>query len=113
MISEVENIDNLKFMARLADKSFDLANDDPPYFTGPEKRGFYGNKQSSIGVSRVYIKTKQWELPGSYDKRFCNSLAPEADYTEKQIAYMRKRFHKYRRQIKDYEQISTNQTTIK
>lgn len=69
MISQVENIDNMDFMAKFPDNSFDLANDDPPYFTGPEKRGFYGNKQSSIGVSRVYIKTKQWELPNeSYFK---------------------------------------------
>lgn len=59
------------------------------------------------------LRTQVTFLPGSYDKRFCNSLAQDADYTEKQIAYMRKCFHKYRRQIKDYEQISTNQTKIK
>jgi len=59
------------------------------------------------------LRTQVTFLPGSYDKRFCRGLSPDGDYTEKQIAYMRKCFHKYRRQIKDYEQISTNQTIIK
>jgi len=68
------------------------------------------NDQEKQMAERLH--TQVTFLLGSYDKRFCNSLAPEADYTEKQKAYIRKCFHKYRRQIKDYEQISTNQTII-
>lgn len=46
-------------------------------------------------------------LPASYDKRFCNGLHENAEYTEKQINYIaHKCFHRYRRQIKDYEQIN-------
>lgn len=62
-ISLVTNEDNLLMMSRYQNGFFELANDDPPYFKGPEKRGFYGNKQSSIGVSRIYEKTDEWSLP--------------------------------------------------
>jgi hypothetical protein len=44
-------------------------------------------------------------LPGSYDKRFCSALPVDAEYTEKQIAFIHKCFTKYRRQIADYQQI--------
>ncbi len=44
---------------------FHLANVDPPYFSGPEKRGFYGNRHSAIQVKRRdYDKTDTWQLPG-------------------------------------------------
>lgn len=33
---------------------FNLAVVDPPYFSGPERRGFYGSKISKIGVYRDY-----------------------------------------------------------
>lgn len=40
-------------------------------------------------------------LPGSYDKRFVNSMPLDGiSFTEKQIAYIEKLGHKYRRQIK-------------
>lgn len=54
-------------------------------------------------VNRLQLVTF---LPASFDKWFCLELTPEADYTEKQIAYMRKCFHKYRRQIKDYKTLN-------
>ena len=63
-ISEVWNGDNMEYMAHFPDKFFDLAISDPPYFSGPEKRGFYGNKHSSDGVKRGdYPISKNWELP--------------------------------------------------
>ena len=34
-----ENIDCMKAMKNLPDKAFDLAVVDPPYFSGPERRG--------------------------------------------------------------------------
>jgi site-specific DNA-methyltransferase (adenine-specific) len=58
------NIDCMEFMKGLADKSYDLAICDPPYFSGPEKREFYGQKVSSIGVTRLYKKSIQWVVPG-------------------------------------------------
>jgi site-specific DNA-methyltransferase (adenine-specific) len=65
MKSEVFNIDCMEGMKQYPDKYFDLAIVDPPYFSGPEKRQFYGSRVSSIGVSRLYAKTKTWNVPGA------------------------------------------------
>jgi hypothetical protein len=51
------------------------------------------------------LSTEVTFLPASYDKRFCNGLPINGKYTEKQIAYIHKCFHKYRKQINDYETI--------
>jgi len=48
------NVDCMEYMRTLPDKAFDLAIVDPPYFTGPERRGYYGCKVSPIGVHRDY-----------------------------------------------------------
>ena len=51
-------------MGRYPDKYFALAIVDPPYFSGPEKRLFYGQKISSKGVKRVeYPITDTWQIP--------------------------------------------------
>ena len=56
----------MEYMRGLPDKAFDLALVDPPYFKGPNERGFYGDRVSSIGVRRVdYPSTSSWEVPGS------------------------------------------------
>jgi site-specific DNA-methyltransferase (adenine-specific) len=34
----------MEAMKGMPDKAFDLAIVDPPYFSGPEKRGFYGQR---------------------------------------------------------------------
>lgn len=59
-------------MKRYPDNYFDLAIVDPPYFSGPEQREFYGNKISPIGVHRLYGKTTKWEVPGKdyFDELF-------------------------------------------
>ena len=62
-VSEVINDDNMVGMARFPDKFFDLAVVDPPYFSGPERRIFYGQRVSSIGVNRYYKKSAQWTIP--------------------------------------------------
>ena len=49
----------------LPDKSFDLAIVDPPYYSGPERRQFYGCRNSSIGVKRLYAKSEKWIVPGA------------------------------------------------
>ena len=63
-VSEAINIDCLEYMRGLPDKSFDLAIVDPPYFSGPERRMFYGPKVSNIGAVRVYAKSECWKVPG-------------------------------------------------
>lgn len=58
------NMDCMKGMKLFPDKYFSLAIVDPPYFSGPERRGFYGRKVSPIGVNRSYKKMDNWTVPG-------------------------------------------------
>lgn len=60
------NEDNMQLMARYPDKYFQLAIVDPPYFSGPEKRRFYGREFSNHGVKRIDYKPLEnsWEVPG-------------------------------------------------
>lgn len=60
-ISEVYNEDCMIGMARFADKFFDLAIVDPPYFEGVGKLGYFGDKQSSIGVGRGKYDIPDWD----------------------------------------------------
>lgn len=60
-ISEVHNEDCMIGMARYPDKFFDLAIVDPPYFKGVGKLGYFGEKQSSIGVKRGEYAIPQWD----------------------------------------------------
>ena len=64
-ISVCYNMDCMEGMAKIPDGYFNLAVVDPPYFSGPERRGYYGCKQSKIGVRRCdYPVTESWEVPG-------------------------------------------------
>lgn len=57
--------DCMDILPELPDNCFDLAIVDPPYFSGPERRGYYGKSCSATGVNRVnYPQTKKWEIPG-------------------------------------------------
>ncbi len=49
----------------LPDKAFNLAIVDPPYYSGPERRQFYGCRESAIGVKRLYAKSEKWIVPGA------------------------------------------------
>jgi site-specific DNA-methyltransferase (adenine-specific) len=71
-ISEFLNIDCLPAMKKYPDNFFDLAIVDPPYFSGPEKRRYYGRKVSPIGVKRLYGETSKWEVPDNeyFDELF-------------------------------------------
>ena len=60
MISNVENLDCMEGMKKFPDKFFDLAVVDPPYFSGPEKREYYGGACSSKGVKRVSYPVSDW-----------------------------------------------------
>lgn len=57
------NMDCMEYMRTLQDKAFDLAVVDPPYFSGPERRGYYGCKVSKIGVHRDYPISPKWDIP--------------------------------------------------
>lgn len=66
MTSYAYNADCMEVMAQFEDGHFDLAVVDPPYFSGPERRGYYGRKVSQTGVRRVdYPKSPQWDIPDS------------------------------------------------
>lgn len=65
------NTDCMDGMKEFPDKYFDIAVVDPPYFSGPEKRGFYGRRISPIGVQRVYQKSAEWTIP---DKSYFDEL---------------------------------------
>lgn len=58
------NIDCMEGMKKYPDKFFDIAIVDPPYFSGPEGRNFYGRAISPIGVQRIYKKCSAWQIPG-------------------------------------------------
>ena len=57
------NEDCMDVMKKYPDNYFDLAIVDPPYFSGPEKRKYYGRKVSQIGVNRLYGETSEWQVP--------------------------------------------------
>ena len=63
-LNQCYNMDCMKGMAQFPDGFFDLAVVDPPYFSGPERRGYYGSKVSKIGVHRDYPVSPVWEIPG-------------------------------------------------
>lgn len=55
--------DCMDLLKDMPDKSFELAIVDPPYFSGPERRQFYGSHNSKLGVSRLYVKSESWSVP--------------------------------------------------
>lgn len=65
------NMDCIEGMKEFPDKYFDLAIVDPPYFSGPEKREYYGRKISPIGVQRIYKSADAWNIP---DEHYFNEL---------------------------------------
>lgn len=62
----VFNEDCMVGMARYPDKHFDLAVVDPPYFSGPERRAYYGRSVSATNIKRRnYPVTEHWQVPGA------------------------------------------------
>ncbi len=58
-------------MAQFPDNYFQLAICDPPYFSGPDKLGYYGASITKVGVKRKGYKVKHWKIP---DKSYFNEL---------------------------------------
>lgn len=58
--------DCLEFMKSVPDGTYDIAIVDPPYFSGPNKSGYYGQGFSSLGVQRAkhYDTLPFWDVPG-------------------------------------------------
>ncbi len=80
MISQTLNIDCNKFLNLKQFKKgfFDLIIADPPYFSGPEKRMYYGQKVSSRKVKRIdYDVIDSWELP---DLKWFNKVKQACDF---------------------------------
>lgn len=57
-------MDCMEGMKGFPDGYFDLSVVDPPYFSGPEKREYYGRRISPIGVKHSYEPSNAWEVPG-------------------------------------------------
>lgn len=64
--------DNMEMMSRYPDNFFQVAIVDPPYFSGPDRLGYYGKRKSATGVTRGgYKKIGTWDLP---DQKYFNEL---------------------------------------
>ena len=60
----ITNEDNMELMKRYPDNYFDLAIVDPPYFSGPQKKGYYGNGVNKLNIKRVdYDTIEDWVPP--------------------------------------------------
>lgn len=60
----VFNVDCLEAMRHYPDNTFDLAVVDPPYFSGPERRRYYGSSVSTTKVARrLYPEVERWNVP--------------------------------------------------
>jgi site-specific DNA-methyltransferase (adenine-specific) len=70
-MSEFNCAFNAKFQDSISEYealSFDLCIADPPYFSGPEKRKYYGKAVATNGVKRPdYGITTTWEIPTGED----------------------------------------------
>lgn len=56
--------DCIEVMRQWPDNKFKLAIVDPPYFSGPEKRKYYGQRVSGKNVKRIdYPVTGEWNVP--------------------------------------------------
>lgn len=67
----VFNQDCKDMMSSYKDNHFDLACTDPPYFDGPNTRGYYGNEVNKINIKRKnYPKIESWDIPNQdfYDE---------------------------------------------
>ena len=72
-VNKTFHMDCMEGMAQYPDKYFDLAVVDPPYFSGPERRGFYGRRDGGILGRRTdyHIAKEAWKVP---DERYFREL---------------------------------------
>lgn len=60
------NMDCMEAMRQMPDKCFDLAVVDPPYFSGPERRGYYGSGSSRIAAYDAGLDFVGFEIDKDY-----------------------------------------------
>lgn len=60
---DITNEDNMALMARYPDNHFDLAIVDPPYFDGPQKKGYYKGTKQKTEVGNYKDLSESWEFP--------------------------------------------------
>lgn len=64
-MQEFLNADCMDGMKEYPDNFFELAIVDPPYFSGPNKRKYYGRAESRTNIARVeYPVIDTWDIPG-------------------------------------------------
>ena len=68
---ELHNIDCMEYMAGLPDKAFDLAIVDPPYFDGPQKKGYYKGTKQICDVGDYKDLKETWNIP---DQKYIDEL---------------------------------------
>ena len=55
-------MDCMLAMKEIPDKYFDLAIVDPPYFKGPNNRGYYGRRINKLNIKRRdYLNIESWD----------------------------------------------------
>ena len=59
------NRDCMEAMREYPDGYFNLAVVDPPYFSGPERRSYFGSFVSKTGAFRTCAKSAAWTVPGA------------------------------------------------
>ena len=70
--------DCMETLQKLPTQSYDLAIVDPPYYSGPERRQYYGKPVSSSGViRRNYPVSDKWKVP---DDEYFRELERVARY---------------------------------
>ena len=65
------NVDCMSFMASCKDKEFDLAIVDPPYFDGPQKKGYYKGTKQICDIGNYKSLNDSWEIP---DDKYINEI---------------------------------------
>lgn len=72
-LNQCYRMDCMEGMAQFPDQYFDLAVVDPPYFSGPERRGYYGRRDGGILGKRndYHIAADAWRVP---DERYFQEL---------------------------------------
>lgn len=63
-LNKLYNIDCMVGMKEIPSKYFDLAIVDPPYFKGPNNRGYYGRRINKLNIKRRdYLNIESWDVP--------------------------------------------------
>lgn len=74
----VKNTDYKLYLPTFEDGFFDLIIGDPPYFDGPNKRGYYGKSISTTSIKRKnYPNTNDWEIPNQDYIDLCKSKSKD------------------------------------